>query len=93
MGYVCTANGKGVAITADSQYREFVVGNLDSRCYRQRAAMQRVKTVSVQKKWKTRSAAYTGNNGYILLADLELVDRNRYAIDDTEIPATRTPGG
>jgi len=52
MRYMSAADGEGVAVTANGQNRQVVIGDLYARRNGQGSAVQRVESVGIQEKGK-----------------------------------------
>ncbi len=92
MRHVAAADGKAVAVAADGDHGQGIIGGLDAGGNRQGASMQAVKTVGVDEEGESRRTTDARDHNRILGRDAQFVERPRQAIDDAEVAAARAPG-
>ena len=89
---VAAADREAVAVAADHDHGQPVVGHLDAGRHRQSAAVQAVKAVRVHEEREARGAADAGDDHRVLGRDAELVHRAGHAFGHAEVAAARAPG-
>ncbi len=93
MDEVAAADAEAVAVAAGDQHGQLVVGQLEARGHRQRAAMQRVHAVGVDEAGEVGGAADAADRGHLVVGDLQLDQRLLHRGEHAEVAATGAPVG